>query len=71
MIVVQFAEELRKEFRSRMNDVADALARGEAASFEEYKYMTGEILGLASAERMLLDAAERLEKGAEGHDRAH
>lgn len=71
MIVVQFAEELRKEFRSRMNDVADALARGEASSFDEYKYMTGEILGLATAERLLIDAAERLEKGAEGHDRAH
>lgn len=71
MIVVQFAEELRKEFRARMNDVADALARGEAGSFDEYKYMTGEILGLAAAERMLLDAAKRLEEGPEEHARAH
>lgn len=66
--LLQFPE---NERRARLAEVAPELARGEAASFEEYKYMTGEILGLASAERMLLDAAERLEKGAEGHDRAH
>ena len=56
MIVAQFAAELRKEYRERMNEVTDALARGECTS--------GEIRGLALAERMLIDAAERLERTA-------
>jgi len=64
MIVVQFAEEVRKELRALMNDLADYLARGDAISFEEYKSVSGKINGLATAERMLLDAAERLERSA-------
>jgi hypothetical protein len=64
MIVVQFAEELRKQLRAQMNDLADYLAGGGAESFEKYKSITGEIRGLAYAERMLLDAAERLERSA-------
>jgi hypothetical protein len=62
MIVVQFAEEVRKELRERMNDIADTLAGGGAESFEKYQALCGEIRGLAIAERALLDAAERLEK---------
>lgn len=64
MIVTQFAAEVRKEYRERMNDVADALARGECQSFDHYKALTGEIAGLAYAERLLIDAAERVEKTA-------
>ncbi len=64
MIVAQFAAELRKEYRERMNEVTDALARGECTSFDVYKDLSGEIRGLALAERMLIDAAERLERTA-------
>ena len=64
MIVTQFAAEVRDAYRGRMNDVADALARGECTSFDHYKALVGEISGLALAERMLLDAAERIEKTA-------
>jgi hypothetical protein len=68
MIVVQFAEELRKQLRARMNEHADFLAGGGASSFEHYKDMSGEIRGLAIAERMLLDAAERLERMDDGNE---
>lgn len=64
MILTQFAEELRKELRDRMNDIADTLAGGGATSFEAYKDLTGEIRGLAVAERALLDMAKRIEEGA-------
>jgi len=67
MIVVQFAAEIRKELRAQMNERADALATGAARSFDHYQNMVGEITGLAIAERLLLDAAERLEKGND-HD---
>lgn len=62
MIVVQFAEEIRKDIRVQMNELADYLAGGGAESLEQYKALTGEIRGLAFAERILLDAAERLER---------
>jgi hypothetical protein len=45
-----------------MNELADHLAGGGATSFENYKDICGEIRGLAIAERMFLDAAEKLEK---------
>jgi hypothetical protein len=63
MIVVQFAAEVRKEIRARMNELADALSTGAATSYEHYQGLVGEIRGLAIAERALLDAAERLERG--------
>jgi len=62
MLVARFAEEIRKELRTRMNDIADTLAGGGASSFEQYQGLCGEIRGLAIAERALLDAAERMEK---------
>ena len=64
MIVTQFAAELRKKYRERMNDLTDTLAGGGAETFETYKHMTGQIHGLAYAESMLIEAAENLEKGA-------
>jgi hypothetical protein len=62
MIVVKFAEEIRKRIRVRMNELADHLAGGHAESFEKYQAMCGEIRGLAIAESMLLEAAEAMEK---------
>lgn len=62
MIFNTFAEEVRKEIRERMNEVADALANGQATSYEHYKDLCGEVRGLALAERYLIDTAERLER---------
>jgi hypothetical protein len=53
---------LRKKLRERMNDIADAVATGTCATFEDYKRMCGVIEGLAHAERDLLDMKEQLEK---------
>lgn len=64
MITTQFAEEVRKILRVRMNDLADVLAGGGAQSFESYKDITGEIRGLAYAETQLLETAKNVEEGA-------
>jgi hypothetical protein len=45
-----------------MNDLADTLASGQCASFEEYRKLCGVIEGLAYAERDLIDLAETMEK---------
>ena len=47
-----------------MNDVADTLATGGIRTWDEYKHLTGQIAGLAYAERIFLDTLaenERLE----------
>lgn len=66
MIFTQFAEEVHKGIRERMNDLADHIAGGGVESFEAYKHVTGEIAGLAYAETMLLAAVKRLE-GEDGN----
>jgi len=63
MIVVQFAAEIKKTIRAEMNDLADFVAGGGCTSIEHYRDICGKIHGLATAERMILDAAERLERG--------
>lgn len=50
---------LRKLLRERMNDLADALARGEMSTIEQYKETCGEIRGLARAEAELLALAKK------------
>ena len=46
---------IKKKIRVRMNELADLLADGAAQSHEEYKYMVGQIHGLALVERDILD----------------
>lgn len=46
---------IKKKIRVRLNDLADLLADGAAQSYEEYKYIVGQIHGLALAERDILD----------------
>jgi hypothetical protein len=55
-------ETIRKKIREDLNDLADVLATGGAASFEMYKQLVGKIEGLALAERYILDLQERLMK---------
>ena len=57
-----FGDHLRQEIRKDMNDMTDAVASGDAKSYEEYAHMTGVIKGLAQAERLLLDLMEAAEK---------
>jgi hypothetical protein len=56
---------LRKKFRDRMNDIADAVSTGTCRSYEEYQRLCGVIEGLAHAERDLLDLIETMERNDE------
>lgn len=58
MISKDLEERLRKEMRAKMNDWADHVATGACADFAEYKFITGEIAGMAFAERIFLDLIE-------------
>jgi hypothetical protein len=56
---------LRKKFRDRMNDIADAVSTGTCRTYEEYQRLCGVIEGLAHAERDLLDLKEVMERNDE------
>lgn len=58
-------EVFQKNLRTRMNEIADAVATGSAQNFDEYQKMVGVIEGLALAERELLDLVEAMNKGEE------
>lgn len=58
-------ELLNKQIRKDMNQYADDIATGQCQSFEEYKRLCGVIQGLALAERLLIDLAEKKEKADE------
>jgi hypothetical protein len=53
---------VRKKIRATMEQIADNIACGGCASFEEYKRQTGIIEGLALAERELLDLLEKYQE---------
>jgi hypothetical protein len=53
---------VRKKIRATMEQIADNVACGGCASFEEYKRQTGIIEGLALAERELLDLLEKYQE---------
>lgn len=55
-------DEMQRQLRAQMNDLADAVATGGARDFPEYKELVGKIHGLAMAERILLDLLEAAEK---------
>ena len=59
---VGFNDELKKRIRVDLNNLADHLAAGGCKDFAEYKFITGQIVGLAVAERHLLDLIENAEK---------
>lgn len=51
-----------KELRDRRSQLSDAVASGGAKTFEDYKYMCGEIRGLTAVEMYLLDLAKTMEQ---------
>jgi len=55
-------EELRRQLRVILNEIADNMATGRCPDFADYKHNAGVIQGLALAERTLLDLAERYER---------
>jgi hypothetical protein len=64
-MISNFARVLREKLRTDMNNYADDLAGGACRSFEEYQKLCGIIQGLATAERYLLDLAEKVEQSDE------
>lgn len=62
MISRSIEEYYRKEMRQQMNELADVVATGGAADWDQYKYITGQIAGLAWAERAFLDLVEKSQK---------
>ncbi len=49
---------IRDAFRREMNDLADTVATGGCASWDEYMKITGVIEGIARAERIFLDIVD-------------
>jgi hypothetical protein len=64
-MIDNFARVLREKLRTDMNNYADDLAGGACRSFDEYQKLCGIIQGLATAERHLLDLAEKVEQSDE------
>lgn len=51
-----------KELRERREQLSEGLANSAARTFEEYKFICGEIRGLTTVETYLIDLAKRLEQ---------
>jgi hypothetical protein len=64
-MIHEFARVLREQIRTDMNNYADDLAGGICRNFDEYQKLCGVIQGLATAERYLIDLAEKVEKANE------
>ena len=64
-MIADFARVLREKLRTDMNNYADDLAGGACRNFEDYQKRCGVIQGLATAERYILDLAEKVEKSNE------
>jgi hypothetical protein len=65
-MIQDFANVLRNQIRTDMNNYADDIAGGACRTFEEYQKLCGIISGLALAERYVLDLLKKVE---ESHDR--
>jgi hypothetical protein len=61
-MIEDFARVLREKIRTDMNNYADDMASGACRSFDDYQKLCGIIQGLATAERYILDLAEKVEK---------
>jgi hypothetical protein len=64
-MIADFARVLREKLRTDMNNYADDMAGGACRNFEDYQKLCGIIQGLATAERYLLDLAEKVEQSDE------
>ena len=64
-MIQEFARVLREQIRTDMNNYADDLAGGMCRNFDEYQKLCGVSQGLATAERYLIDLAEKVEKANE------
>ena len=51
---------VNKKIREQMDQMADHMATGGCKSYDDYKYCSGGVAGLAVAEREILDIKERI-----------
>jgi len=58
---MNIVEAALKEIRSRRAQLSDGLGNSSAKSFEEYKFICGEIRGLTAVETYLVDLAKHME----------
>lgn len=54
-------EAILKEIRERRAQLSDGLGNSSAKSFEEYRFICGEIRGLTAVESYILDLAKHME----------
>ena len=54
-------EFLLKEYQDRMTMLSEALARGNCTSYEEYKYICGQLRGLEAACGIIIDLKQKME----------
>jgi hypothetical protein len=58
---MNIVEAALKEIRTRRAQLSDGLGNSSAKSFEEYKFICGEIRGLTAVETYLVDLAKHME----------
>jgi len=56
---------LLDEYRDRIGMLTEAMARGNCATFEEYKYTSGQLRGLEAACATVVDLKKRMENNDE------
>tara|TARA_R100001163_G_C5007496_1_gene154517 strand:- start:516 stop:713 length:198 start_codon:yes stop_codon:yes gene_type:complete len=61
MDAINLAEYLYKELRQRREDIKVSLETGNIGSFDEYKFATGQIKGLAFMEDTIKKAMKNIE----------
>lgn len=52
---------LLAEFKNRMTPIAEAIARGNCQTLEEYRYLCGQLRGLEAASGIIADLRQRME----------
>ena len=54
-------EYLLSQYKDRMKMLQDAVGRGNCTSFEEYRFVCGQLRGLEAACSIVIDLKDRLE----------
>jgi hypothetical protein len=57
-----FAKELDKLLQEEINRLTEILSVGHAPSFDEYKFMAGQVVALKKAQEYMLDASSNIER---------
>jgi len=61
MDAIQLAEHLLKRIRERKSRMTDAIMEGSISSWDEYRYVVGQIRGMVHAEEEIRSAMRSVE----------